>query len=867
MDDEDDDLKEAMDLAHDMLTREDLRAELQVFARESLRNELRHWSIQVKQDLQSVIEEIQRSTPAASSSMMPAPSTPSSKHVTMSLPVCPPQSPSGTVGEVHTVPPGRVASPRATDSLQASYHVGQGLAMAVVDSLADSGYDSISRFDADEEGFGIGFRGYVVTTEMNFLQEQAERRTSITKGDGRAHASVRQSKASLTRSARHTRRKSGTVEPVEEEAEDAPRVSVASADFGERNDTHINPRAVSRNLADENWALPKPPASPSMAAAPPPLLPPAPPDEAHLAPLPGFGESRRGSFERQESSGGSSASDSSSRRAPGAVTVAEEDVEQDGRGCSKASIGSKPWRASLISTDSSVAFTESGQSAEPNAHPTTPHLKHVESDGAFHYFRTGQMPKAKKDVNARARFAAFLRSDVKENDQDSDDSSETSPIRQLLTRPSCCWRGASALLNNPKFEVVTTLLVFSNAITIGIQTDWAARNVTHSVPRIFQLLETFFCVCFSFELGVRLFVWQCQFFYHKDNWKWNLFDMIVVTVQVVEEVIGFVYNPIWIQTGGMEKEGLQTNFTALRIMRILRVIRIVRLVRILRLINELRTLVNSIVGTLKSLIWTCMLIFLMIYIVGVYLTQVVTEARVDLQDSTRAEDKSLDATFVLYYGTLTQSLLSLYQSISNGIDWAVMVSPLTDHIHPMLGLMFVAYIVFSTLAVFNVVTGVFVETALASAKEDKDVYMVNHLRNIFMSSDANRDGTIDWEEFESQLDNKQFREYFKAIDVDISEARGIFRLLDASDTGQIDAEEFLSGCLRLKGAAKSLDMNILLRETRRMSQMYKAHARWVERNMRHMNSVLPAVRQMQNLVSAQINTIARQENAKEEWLV
>merc|ERR1712226_1727207 len=44
----------------------------------------------------------------------------------------------------------------------------------------------------------------------------------------------------------------------------------------------------------------------------------------------------------------------------------------------------------------------------------------------------------------------------------------------------------------------------------------------------------------------------------------------------------------------------------------------------------------------------------------------------------------------------------------------------------------------------------------------------------------------------------------------------------------INAEEFLSGCLRLRGPAKSLDLAILMHEVRRMARRLHAHAHHVE---------------------------------------
>jgi len=137
--------------------------------------------------------------------------------------------------------------------------------------------------------------------------------------------------------------------------------------------------------------------------------------------------------------------------------------------------------------------------------------------------------------------------------------------------------------------------------------------------------------------------------------------------------------------------------------------------------------------------------------------------------------------------------------------------PLIDHVSPLAGVMFSIYIAFAIFALLNVVTGVFVQSAMRAAKEDNDVYLVNHVRELFENTDTDGSGKISWEEFEDQLESKAMREYFKHIDIDISEAQGLFFLLDMDGSGTIDADEFLNGSLRLRGPAKAIEIALIMR--------------------------------------------------------
>merc|ERR1712032_262363 len=88
--------------------------------------------------------------------------------------------------------------------------------------------------------------------------------------------------------------------------------------------------------------------------------------------------------------------------------------------------------------------------------------------------------------------------------------------------------------------------------------------------------------------------------------------------------------------------------------------------------------------------------------------------------------------------------------------------------------------------------------------------------------------SMSWGDFEDQLKCPQMQDYFKAIDVDPCEAKGVFKLLDLDDSGSIDAEEFISGCVRLRGPAKALELAVLQHELQRMSTCFQAHAQYVE---------------------------------------
>merc|ERR1719221_41928 len=103
---------------------------------------------------------------------------------------------------------------------------------------------------------------------------------------------------------------------------------------------------------------------------------------------------------------------------------------------------------------------------------------------------------------------------------------------------------------------------------------------------------------------------------------------------------------------------------------------------------------------MRSLAWTIFLLALFIYVVGVCFTQAVTDHKVTLRSR---HNGLLEEN----YGTLGISMLSLFEAITDGIEWRDIVDPLTDKISPFMVVPFVLYIVFVQFALMNILTGIF----------------------------------------------------------------------------------------------------------------------------------------------------------------
>merc|ERR1712129_50305 len=136
---------------------------------------------------------------------------------------------------------------------------------------------------------------------------------------------------------------------------------------------------------------------------------------------------------------------------------------------------------------------------------------------------------------------------------------------------------------------------------------------------------------------------------------------------------------------------------------------------------------------------------------------------------------------------------------------------------------FLSYIALATFGIVNVVTSIFVESAMASQEYFMDIKIqdalaakrmhLQHLINFFDSLDADQSGTVSFQELQMLLDDPHFLVYLESINRSGADVVELFQLLDADGSGSITIDEFCDGFLKLKGEAKSFDVHRLSQQT------------------------------------------------------
>jgi hypothetical protein len=385
------------------------------------------------------------------------------------------------------------------------------------------------------------------------------------------------------------------------------------------------------------------------------------------------------------------------------------------------------------------------------------------------------------------------------------------------------------------FEWGTCFLVLLNTVTIGVDVqvrasralaiaemhddDTATYIASHPAYIVVEFVLT---TLFTSELIARWYVeWFWAFFLTKERW-WNVLDIFVVTSSIVDVFMDVVVRRA-MQVPGDHVVG---NASVLRILRVVRVVRIVRIARVMRFFKELRVMVYSILGSLKALLWAMVVFGMTFYIFGITFT-VATFTYLDTAEKWNAR---ANADLKRYFGTLDRSVLSLYMSMAGGEDWGLFYDAIKELQAPHYTALFLLFITFAIFAVVNIVTGIFVESAMESNVVDREMVVqeelatkANYLRemqDIFEEMDTNGSGKITLSEFEGKLNDERVIAYFNFLKLDVSDARTLFNLLDYDKSEEVGVDEFLNGCYQLQGESRALDIKLMQCEVRYLRECF-----------------------------------------------
>jgi len=366
----------------------------------------------------------------------------------------------------------------------------------------------------------------------------------------------------------------------------------------------------------------------------------------------------------------------------------------------------------------------------------------------------------------------------------------------------------TSFIHGTFFNLISAALILSNAafigyqMHVGIEHEFGVINGDAGADLDWRNAELSFLAFFTAELLLRIGTDRLAFL-RGVEWRWNLFDTIIVGVSLIETVAASILS------------GVGLNFPFLRLVRVVRVLRVLKVLHMIPFFKRLGLMMTSVAASLSALAPAFVLLILVIYMFGICLMQgVVTH----LESNPVKDKEAWLSTLEFRFGSISDTMQTLFMSITGGLSWVEVVDCLI-RMDGVYHVVYMFYVGFVQICVLNIVTGVFVDTVhqmyqperseMIEKEAAKRKSILQKLTSLLEEADSDGSGSITWEEFHEFTQDPHMQMYLSAHEIDITQAREIFNLIDHTGQGEVQIDEFVISLLEFRGAAKGSDVLIL----------------------------------------------------------
>merc|ERR1719269_172646 len=186
------------------------------------------------------------------------------------------------------------------------------------------------------------------------------------------------------------------------------------------------------------------------------------------------------------------------------------------------------------------------------------------------------------------------------------------------------------------------------------------------------------------------------------------------------------------------------------------------------------------------------MISIMLYMFGLCFLNAVTAY---LNDTTASDISEATMTGIdLYWSSVPQSMMTLFWSVTGGADWEPLAAPIRDA-DSFFFVVFFFYIAFAAFAVLNVLTGMFVDTAMQVAQQDEqnveeellDRQEIKNYRQFALETLTDTPGYITWDFVDTNGgEDERVHHFIKLLEIESEDCRRVFRTMDTDKKGTVD---------------------------------------------------------------------------------
>jgi len=329
-----------------------------------------------------------------------------------------------------------------------------------------------------------------------------------------------------------------------------------------------------------------------------------------------------------------------------------------------------------------------------------------------------------------------------------------------------------------------------------------ATNVFPYALTMFNVLNVFFTVIFTFELMYRVYHDKLRVF--KSFWIW--FDIVVVLGS-------------WISVFSI---GVKSGFRPSSL-RLIRLVRLFALVEVMECFEKLHLMIRSIQASLGALLW-CMLLIMFTQVVATLCLHFLLAG---VYDDLSIPENVRQSIFERF-GTTARTMLTMFQVIFS--NWSQPCWLLVLNVSEWYGLFFVLYRCVLGFALLKVVSSMFIAETHKICKHDVEIADLKKksdserhkrdLRQLFRKVDESGDGKVSWREMQIMLGNQQLVTWVKKMGINPLHLTELFKIImkggEHVEDGYVILDEFVSGMLKVEGAVRSIDILAVMKSVEKL---------------------------------------------------
>jgi hypothetical protein len=216
------------------------------------------------------------------------------------------------------------------------------------------------------------------------------------------------------------------------------------------------------------------------------------------------------------------------------------------------------------------------------------------------------------------------------------------------------------------------------------------------------------------------------------------------------------------------------------------------------------------------------------YMTAVFISQIIADYRraaLDTDLETKRTIEFIDNNL----SNLGECMYTLFEALTGGRDWGELAKPFR-HIHWMLVMCLVLYILIGVFCLLNLLTAVFLEAAQRMDDVTEHIYAkqdwTHGIKCFFISavedmSKSNGDLSpkrITRASFIKLMRSRTTAKFLEDNGVDLcftdeSRVGELFDIMDEDGNGEVDVDEFVKNLYNLKGPARALDLKLEHKKT------------------------------------------------------